>query len=150
MALCFVKSPENSKFKVHLLIPDTILYTLLNILWSQVSVKQSMKKLMCISYDMQYIYRLTFYMVASAETFVKFVINWIVPITVTSHGRHDFPIRKQFDCCFHSLFRWTTNKNSFFWLASPWPIDSPHKGPVTRKMFWCQDVILRILTACKL
>ena len=50
------------------------------------------------------------------------------------------------ECLFNSLFRLTTKKHQrfallFFCEGSP-PVDSPHKGTVTRKMFPFGDVIM--------
>ena len=33
---------------------------------------------------------------------------------------------------------------AFVWGIHRWPVNSPHKGPVTRKMFPFDDVIMRI------
>ena len=34
---------------------------------------------------------------------------------------------------------------AFVWGSHRWPVNSPHKGPATRKMFPFDDVIMRIL-----
>ena len=37
---------------------------------------------------------------------------------------------------------------AFVWGIHQWPVDSPHKGPVTRKMFPFDDIIMLIHTFC--
>ena len=32
---------------------------------------------------------------------------------------------------------------AFVWGIHQWPVHSPHKGPITHKMFLCDDVIMR-------
>ena len=37
---------------------------------------------------------------------------------------------------------------AFVWGIHRWPVNSPHKGPVTRKMFPFDDVIMRLYNVC--
>ena len=49
------------------------------------------------------------------------------------------------DCLLNPLFRHRSKKISrlrFAGLCDQWPVESPHKGPVTRKMFPFDDVIM--------
>ena len=51
------------------------------------------------------------------------------------------------DCLLNRLFRWKSKKTSFASLASVrgihlWPVNSPHKGPVTQKICPFEDVIM--------
>ena len=57
---------------------------------------------------------------------------------VSNHQHHD--------CLSNGLFRRKSKKTSaalvFVWGIHRWPVNSPHKGPVTRKMFPYDDVIM--------
>ena len=59
---------------------------------------------------------------------------------MSNHQPHDYSLK--------SLFRRRSKKTSnsaplaFVWGIHRWPVNSPHKGPVTRKMFPFDDVIL--------
>ena len=52
------------------------------------------------------------------------------------------------DCLLNRLFRSRSKKHeisasvTFVWGIHRWPVNSPHKGPVTRKMFPFDDVII--------
>ena len=35
---------------------------------------------------------------------------------------------------------------TFVWGIHRWPVNSPHRGPVTRKMFPCDDVVMKLPT----
>ena len=53
---------------------------------------------------------------------------------------------RRFHCLLNRLFRRRSNKTSKLrvtGLCEGWPVDSPHKGPVTSKMFPCDDVIMK-------
>ena len=60
-------------------------------------------------------------------------------ITITSHERHLVPNHPSFDCLFNSLCGPTKKKHQsprywpFVSRIHRWPVNSPHKGPVTRK-----------------
>ena len=65
------------------------------------------------------------------------------------HNDHDGVSNHQpHGCLFNHLFRRTSKKTSKLRVAglsvgnSPGPVNSPHKGPVTRKMFPLDDVIM--------
>ena len=68
-------------------------------------------------------------------------------ITVTSHEHHGVSNHRQF-LCFSSRFRRTSKKTSKLLVNGlcegnhRWPMVSPHKGLVTRKMFSINDVIM--------
>ena len=59
---------------------------------------------------------------------------------VSNHWRHD--------CLLNRLFRRRSGKNqssvslAFMRRIHRWPMNSPHKGPVTRKLFSFDDVIM--------
>ena len=65
------------------------------------------------------------------------------------HNEHDSVSNHQpHGCLLNRLFRRRSKKTSKlrvtgFWVGnSPGPVNSPHKGPVTRKMFPFDDVIM--------
>ena len=68
------------------------------------------------------------------------------------HWRHNEPDgvsnQQPHDCLLNSLFRRRSKKTSKFRATGlcagihRWPVNSPHKGPVTRKMFPFDDVIM--------
>ena len=69
------------------------------------------------------------------------------------HNDHGGVSNHQLHCCLlNRLFRRRSNKTSKLRVtglcagSSPGPVNSPHKGPVTRKMFPFDDVIMRIQT----
>ena len=60
-------------------------------------------------------------------------------------------IHRHIDCLFSSLFNLTLKGNikaPYHWHflkgIHRWPMDSPHKGPVMRKLFPFHDVIIRL------
>ena len=70
-------------------------------------------------------------------------------ITAISNGRHGVSNYHSIECLFNSLFKLTTKEHqrsallSFcVWGIHRWPVVSPHKGTVTRKMFPFDDVIM--------
>ena len=71
-------------------------------------------------------------------------------ITVSSNDRHGVANHRSIECLFNSLFRLTTKKHQsshycpFVRGIHRWPVDSPHKGPVTPKMFPFGDIIICI------
>ena len=62
--------------------------------------------------------------------------------------RHAVSNRWRLECLLNRLFRRTSKKGSKLCATGlcggihRWPVDSPHKGPVTRKMFPFDDVIM--------
>ena len=65
------------------------------------------------------------------------------------HNERDGVLNHQpHDCLLNLLFRRSSKKTSKLRVTglcvgnSPWPVNSPHKGPVTRKMFPFDDVIM--------
>ena len=61
-------------------------------------------------------------------------------IAATSHERHSFSNHRQCDFLFNRLFRltkkhWSPRHWPFVRGNHRWPVDSPHKGPVTWKAF---------------
>ena len=74
------------------------------------------------------------------------ILKVVLPITVTLHDRHDVPNHRQLHCLFNRLFRRISKKTSKLRTAGlcegnqPGAVDSPHKGPVTRKAFPGHDV----------
>ena len=58
------------------------------------------------------------------------------------------------DCLLNRLFRRRSKKTSnstllaFVWGIHRWPVNSPHKRPVTRKMFPFDDVIMSQMHHC--
>ena len=78
--------------------------------------------------------------------------NWISLLTLRwRHNDHDGVSNHQpHGCLFNRLFRLKSKKTSKLGVTglcvgnSPGPVNSPHKGPVTRKMFPFDDVIMEI------
>ena len=69
------------------------------------------------------------------------------------HNDHDgVPNHQPHDCLLNRLFRRRSKKTSKLRVtglcvgSSPRPVNSPHKGPVTRKMFPFDDVIMSVRT----
>ena len=83
------------------------------------------------------------------------VLSWkITCLCMTLHWRHNdhdgFSNHQPHDCLFNRLFRRRSKKTSKLRVTglcagnSPGPVNSPHKRPVTRKMFPFDDVIMDI------
>ena len=79
--------------------------------------------------------------------FSKMFSKW-VNITTTSHDCHEVSNHRSFDCLFNSLCRPTSKKHQspHYWPfmrgGHRWPVNSPHKGSVTRKKLPFDDVIM--------
>ena len=69
-------------------------------------------------------------------------------ITMTIHERHVILNHRSFNCLFNSLWWPTSKKHQWphYWPFvrgfHRWPVNSPHKGPVTRKEHPFDDVII--------
>ena len=69
-------------------------------------------------------------------------------ITMVSHERHVVSNHRSFNCLFNSLCGSTSNKHqiphywSFVRVIHRWPVNSSHKGPVTRKKLPFDNVIM--------
>ena len=65
--------------------------------------------------------------------------------------RHGISNHRRLSCVLNRLFRRESKKNqssvslAFVRGIHRWPVNSPHKGPVTRKMFPFYDVIILML-----
>ena len=101
---------------------------------------------------------ITFQMIVLSMAFEE-LIGWASPTTVAMawvtlrwrHNDHDGVSNYQPNgCLLNHLFRRRSKKTSKIrvtglWAGnSPGPVNSPHKGPVTRKMFPFDDVIMEI------
>ena len=81
--------------------------------------------------------------------------NTIISTLQWRHNEHDGVSNHQpHDCLLNRLFRRRSNKTSKLCvtgLCGGMPVNSPHKGPVTREMFPFVDVIMRVFTrnCCK-
>ena len=70
------------------------------------------------------------------------------PLRWRQNGRDSVSNHQPHDCLFNRLFRSRSKKASKLRVTglcagnSPGPVNSPHKGPVTRKMFPFDDVIM--------
>ena len=70
-------------------------------------------------------------------------------MTATSNDRHGVSNYRSIECLFNSLLRLTTRNIKgprhclFVRGIHRWPVDSPHKGSVTRKMLPFDDVIMK-------
>ena len=79
-------------------------------------------------------------------------VSWLVDLTCAlrwrQNGRYSVSNHQPHDCLFNRLFRRRSKKTSKLRVTglcvgnSPGPVNSPHKGPVTRKMFPFDDVIM--------
>ena len=77
----------------------------------------------------------------------------VISIWIALHWRHndhdDFSNHQPHCCLLNLLFRHRSKKTSKLRVTglcvgnSPWPVNSPHKWPVTRRMFPFDDVIMR-------
>ena len=92
---------------------------------------------------------------------VSWVVHWPVPDTccgiqrTTLRWRHNdqdgVSNHQPHGCLLNRLFRRRSNKKSKLRVTglcvgnSPGPVNSPHKGPVTRKMFPFDDVIMKVI-----
>ena len=70
------------------------------------------------------------------------------------NGRDGISNHQPHDCLLNRLFRRRSKKTSKFRVTGlcagihRWPVNSPHKGPVTRKMFPFDDVIISRRGSC--
>ena len=73
-------------------------------------------------------------------------------IAVTSFGRDCVSKHQARDCLLNRLFRRSSKKTPKLRVTGlcervhRWPVNSPHKGTVTRKMFSFDDVIMKYLS----
>ena len=69
------------------------------------------------------------------------------PLQWRHSGRDSVSNRQPYDCLLNGLFRRRSKKTSkprVTGLWARWPVNSPHKGPVMRKMIPFDDVIMNI------
>ena len=75
-------------------------------------------------------------------------------ITVTSQWGDGVLNHQLHDCLLNRSLRHRSKKTSKLRVTglcagnSPWPVNSPHKWPVTRKMFPFDDVIMLLILSC--
>ena len=78
------------------------------------------------------------------------VLLYIDTLTIQWHhnDRHGFSNHRRLNCLLNRLFRRRSKKTSKLRVTGLcreihlWTVNSPHKGPVTRKMFQFDDVIM--------
>ena len=74
----------------------------------------------------------------------------ILPLQWRHNGCDGVSNHQSHDCLLNRLFRCRSKKTSKLRVTGlcvgihRWPVNSPHKGPVTRKMFPFDDVIMRL------
>ena len=77
---------------------------------------------------------------------------WVIPLQWRHNGRDSVSNQQPHDCLLSRLFRrrskkiWKLALLAFLRGIRLGPVNSPHKGPVTRKRFPFDDVIMRIGT----
>ena len=73
-----------------------------------------------------------------------------LPLQWRHNGHNSVSNHQPHDCLLNRLFRWRSKKTSKLRVTglcagnSPGPVNSPHKWPVTRKMFPFDDVIMTL------
>ena len=78
-----------------------------------------------------------------------YLVN-LTPLQWRHNGRRGVPNYQQLDGLFNYLFELTLEKKQsgryrlFMRGIHWWPVDSPHKGPVTQKAFPVRDVIMTL------
>ena len=81
----------------------------------------------------------------------KYFLSWCALKLQRRHNGHDgVPNHQPYDCLLNCLFRWGADQGKHRSSASlalvrgihRWPVNSPHKGPVTRKMFPFDDILM--------
>ena len=80
-------------------------------------------------------------------TIFHFLLVYSTSLQWRNNERYGVSNPQPHDCLFSRLFRHRSKKTSelrvtFLWGIHRWPVNSPHKGPVTRKMFPFHDVIM--------
>ena len=81
-----------------------------------------------------------------AITWVKCWPRFMSPYALQwcHNGRNSISNHQPYDCLLNHLFRRRSKKTSKFRVAGLWPVNSPHKWPVTQKMFPFDDVIMGV------
>ena len=85
--------------------------------------------------------QMTIFVASTRAPFIPFSLQW------RHNGRYGIPNHRRLDCLL-SLFRRRSKKYqssvslAFVRGIHRWPGNSPHKGPVTQKMFPSDDVIM--------
>ena len=115
---------------------------------------------MCLKvYRCHFLYARGYWLTATAATVVVVVAAAAAGIVVTyfplhwRHNDHDSVSNHQpHGCLLNRLFRRRSKKTSKLRVTglcagnSPGPMNSPHKGPVTRKQFPFDDVIMKVIS----
>ena len=86
----------------------------------------------------------------SALSFVR-LGGWTAALANTLQWHHYIFNHHRLDCLLNLLFRRGSKKTSKLRVIGLWPVNSPHKGPVTRKMSPFHDVIMwldKVSNAC--
>ena len=77
--------------------------------------------------------------------------KWARKTIASLQWRHGVSNHRRLGCWLENLFRCRSKKTSKLRVTdlcegnNRWPVDSPHKGPVTRKMFPFDDVTMILL-----
>ena len=82
------------------------------------------------------------------DAFENVVCEMAITLQWRHNGRDGVSNYQPLDCLLNRLFRRRSKKHQssaslvFVWGIHRWPVNSPHKGPVTRKMLPFDDVIM--------
>ena len=82
-------------------------------------------------------------MIISGSVLNKVFRQFHCPALQWRHNERDgLSNHRCLECIFNRLFRYSSASLAFVRGIHRWPVDSPHKGPVTRKMLPFDDVII--------
>ena len=78
------------------------------------------------------------------QSMIQFITPLEIALKWRHNGRDGVSNHQAHDCLLNSLFRRRSKKTSLAFERGihRWPLNSPHKRPVTRKMFPFDDVIM--------
>ena len=68
---------------------------------------------------------------------------WGISLPWRHNERDGLSNNRRFDSLLNRLFRRRSKKTSKHRVTGQWPVNSPHKGPITRKMFPFDDVAMQ-------
>ena len=95
----------------------------------------------------------------SQQNYKKYIqfstARWSPIITMTSHVRHAFSNHQSSHCLYNSLCGPASKrqKSPHYWPfvrgIHRWPVNFPHKGPVTQKQLPYDDVIIPRFKLCR-
>ena len=151
VSACKVPGPTESLFQKGRLSTYLELHLFNNVDSHEMATRFLDLLIFCLNVFLITLFRYVLLMPIVPDRHICFKDIWF-PLQWRHNGRNSVSNHQPYDCLFNRLFKRRSKKSSKLrvtglcvrWIHR-WPVNSPHKWPVTRKMFLFDDVIMPLL-----